>query len=144
MRSWIRSVAALSMLAPVAHAETSIQTGLWEKTEKVTLDGKEQSPRSQKICLKAGEASLDRLVLMTAEEAAARGCTISVASPGSGRVRASMTCPASDSEPAVGAAMELNFTPTSFEGSGTVEIRARDGREGKGTSLLSGRRLGDC
>ena len=40
--------------------------------------------------------------------------------------------------------MELKFTPTSFEGSGTVEIKAKDGHDGKGTSLLSGKRLGDC
>jgi hypothetical protein len=128
----------------MAHAETPIQPGLWEKTEKVTLDGKELSLRSQKICLKSGEASLERLALITADEAAARGCNSTVSAPGTGRVTMSMSCPASDTEPAIGAAMELKFTPTSFEGSGTVEIKAKDGHGGKGTSLLSGKRLGDC
>jgi hypothetical protein len=144
MKSWIPSVAALSLLAPMAHAETPIQAGLWERTEKVTLDGKELPSRSQKICLKAGEASLERLMLITADEAAARGCDRNVSAPGPGLVRMSMSCPASDAEPAVGAAMELKFTPTSFEGSGTEEIKAKDGHDGKGTSLLSGKRLGDC
>lgn len=144
MKSWIPSVAGLLLLVPMAHAETSIQPGLWEKTEKMTLDGKELSPRTQKICLKAGEASLERLVLITADEATARGCDRSVSTPGPELVRMSMSCPVSDSEPAVGAAMDLKFTPTSFEGSGTVEIKARDGHGGKGTSLLSGKRLGDC
>jgi len=144
MKSWISSAAALSMLASIAHAETSIQAGLWERSEKVTLDGNSLSPRSQKICLKAGEASLERLMLITADEAAARGCDSNVSSPGPGLIRISMSCPASDTEPAIVAAMELKFTPTSFEGSGTVEIKAKDGRDSKGTSLLSGRRLGDC
>jgi hypothetical protein len=144
MKSWVPSIAALSMLVPTAHAETSIQAGLWEKTEQVTIDGKALSPRSQKICLKAGEASLERLMLITVDEATARGCNSSVSAPGPGLVRMSMSCPASDSEPAISAVMELKFTPTSFEGSGTVEIKAKDGHESKGTSLLSGKRLGDC
>ena len=144
MKSWVRLVAALSMLAPIAHAETSIQAGLWERAEKVTLDGNSLPPRSQKICLKAGEANLERLMLITADEAAARGCGSNVSSPGPGLIRISMSCPASDTEPAIVAAMELKFTPTSFEGSGTVEIKAKDGHDSKGTSLLSGRRLGDC
>jgi hypothetical protein len=144
MKSWVPSVAALFLLAPMAHAETPIHAGLWEKTEKVTLDGKELSPRSHRICLKAGEASLERLMLITADEAAARGCNSSVSAPGPGLVRMSMSCPASDTESAIDAAMELRFTPTSFEGSGTVEIKAKDGHDGKGTSQLSGKRLGDC
>jgi hypothetical protein len=132
------------VLVPTAHAETPIQAGLWEKTEKLTLEGKELAPRSHRICLAAGEASLERLVLITADEAAARGCTISVSVPGPGLVKMSMACPASDTEPAVDAAMELKFTPTSFEGSGTVETRTKDRHDGKGTSLISGKRLGDC
>jgi hypothetical protein len=144
MKSWIPLAAALALFPPIAHAETPIQAGLWEKTEQVMLDGKESSSRPQKICLKAGEASLERLVLITADEATARGCKSSVSAPGPGLVNMSMSCPASDGEPAVGAAMALKFTPTSFEGSGTVEIKAKDGHEGKGTSLLSGKRLGDC
>ena len=144
MKSWIPPVAALSMLVPTAHAETPIQAGLWEKTEKVTFDDKAPSSRSQKICLKAGEANLERLVLITADEATARGCKIDVSAPGPGLVKMEMACPASETEPAIGAAMELKFTPTSFEGTGTAEIKARDGHDSKGTSLLSGKRLGDC
>ena len=40
MKLSIPSVAALFLVGPMAHAETSIQAGLWEKTEKVTLDDK--------------------------------------------------------------------------------------------------------
>lgn len=137
-------MAPLLLLVPVAQAETSIQAGLWEKTETLTLDGKVLPPRSQNICLEAGEASLERLVLMTSDEATARGCSTSVSSQGQGVAKMSMSCPASDSEPAIGAMMELKFSPTSFDGSGTVEIKAKDGHDGKGRSLLSGKRLGDC
>jgi hypothetical protein len=144
VKSWIPSIAVLLLVVPTAHAETQIQAGLWEKTEKMTLDGKEPSPRSHKICLKAGEASLERLVLITADEAAARGCTISVSVAGPGLISMTMACPASETEPAINATMELKFTPISFDGSGTVVIKARDGHDGKGTSLLSGKRLGDC
>ena len=144
MKAWIPSIAALSMLAPIAHAETPIQAGLWERAENVTLDGYSLPPRSQKICLKAGEANLERLMLITADEAMARGCHSNVSSPGPVLIRISISCPASDTEPAIVATMELEFTPTSFEGSGTVEIKAKDGRDSKRTSLLSGRRLGDC
>jgi hypothetical protein len=138
------SVLALFLLVPMAQAETPVQAGLWERTEKVTLDGKELPARSHRICLKAGEANLERLVLITADEAAARGCNSSVSEQGSGLVRMSMSCPASDAEPAVDATMELKFTPTSFDGTGTVAIKTRNGDDSKGTSLLSGKRLGDC
>jgi len=144
MKRWFLTVATWSMLVPMAHGQTAVQAGLWEKIEKVTLDGKELPARSQKICLAPEEANLQRLVLITSDEATARGCNVTASAPGPGPVRMSMSCPASDGGPAINAAMELRFTPTSFEGSGTVEIKHADGRAEKGTSLLSGRRLGDC
>jgi hypothetical protein len=143
MKSSMLPIVVLSMLVTAAHAETPIQAGEWEKTEKVTLDGNALPSRPQKICLKAGEASLERRLMITADEATARGCTRSVSAPGPGLVKMSMTCPANDTEPAVSATMDLKFTPTSFEGSGTVEVKAKD-HESKGTSLLSGKRVGDC
>jgi hypothetical protein len=143
MKPWTLPVAVLSMLASMAHAETPIQAGQWEKTEKVTLDGSALPSRPRKICLKAGEASLERLLMITADEATARGCKSEVSAPGPGLVRMSMTCPANDTEPAISTTMDLKFTPTSFEGSGTVEVKAKD-HESKGTSLLSGKRVGDC
>lgn len=136
-------IAALSMLAPMARAETAIQAGLWEKTEKVTLDGRALRSRPQQICLKADEASLERLLMITADEAIARGCKSSVSAPGPGRVKMSVTCPENETEAAVSTMLDLKFTPTSYEGSGTVEVKAK-GHESKATSLLSGMRLGDC
>jgi hypothetical protein len=127
-----------------AHADTSVQPGLWEKTEKVTLDGRELASRPRSVCLKPGEASLERLLLINDEEAAARGCKSEV-QPAAGVVRMPMSCPARDDEPAVVAKLEVRYTPTSFEGSGSVEItpKARSQAQ-KGMSVLSGKRLGDC
>src|SRR5688572_27890509 len=113
MRYWILSVAAVSMLAPVARAQTPIQAGLWEKIEKATLGGKELPTRSQKICIAADEASLERLALITSDEATARGCDVSVSAPRPGVARMNMSCRASEAGPAIGAALELRFTPTS-------------------------------
>lgn len=143
MKARVLPVAALSMLATVARAETPIQAGEWEKLQKVTLDGTAMPSRPQKACLKAGEASLERLLSITADEAAARGCTSSGSTPGSGRIRLSMTGPAIEGEPEISTTIELKFTPTSFHGSGTVEAKATD-HESKGTGLLSGKRIGDC
>ena len=65
--------------------------------------------------------------------------------PGAGMVRMTMSCPARDDEPAVVARLEVSYTPTSFEGSGSVEItpKARSQAQ-KGMSVLFGKRLGDC
>jgi hypothetical protein len=127
-----------------AYADTSVQPGLWEKTETVTLDGTAvpSSPRS--VCLKAGEASLERLLLINDDEAKARGCKSEVTRPAEGRALMTMSCPASDSEPAVEVSADVRFTPTSFEGTGKLLIKGKDGSDRKGTSTLSGKRAGDC
>ena len=133
----------LAMTIP-ALAETSVQPGLWEKTETVTLDGTQvpSSPRS--VCLKAGEASLERLLLINDDEAKARGCKSEITRPGEGRAVMTMSCPASGDEPGVDVTADVRFTPTTFEGAGTVSIKSKDGQERKGASVLSGKRAGDC
>jgi hypothetical protein len=137
-------MAVLPLLAAGARAETAVQAGLWQKTEKVTVDGRDQPSRPRSICLEPGEASLERLLMMNDDEAVARGCRNEVARPGPGIARMSMACPAKDDEPAVVATMEVRYTATSFEGTGSVEIKAKDGSAQKGMSVLSGKRLGDC
>ena len=133
----------LAMTIP-AYADTSVQAGLWEKTETVTLDGTQvpSSPRS--VCLKAGEASLERLLLINDDEAKARGCKSEITRPGEGQAVMTMSCPASDDEPAVEVSADVRFTPTTFEGAGKVSIKGKDGQERKGSSVLSGKRAGDC
>jgi hypothetical protein len=145
MRYWVLPAAVLStMLAASAHAETPIRAGLWEKSEKVTLDGKALPPRLEKICLKADDANLERILLITADEAVARGCGSSASPSGSGIVRMNLSCPPDDDTPAVDMTLTLKVSPTSFEGTGTVEIKPRDGQASHRTSVLAGKRLGDC
>jgi len=127
-----------------AYADTSVQPGLWEKTETVTVDGTKVPSEPRSVCLKAGEASLERLLLINDDEAKARGCKSEITRPGEGREILSMSCPASDTEPAVDVSADVRFTPTSFEGAGKVLIKSKDGQERKGTSVLSGKRAGDC
>jgi hypothetical protein len=142
MKAWL--VLATTLWTVSAWAETAVQAGLWEKTEKVTLDGNVLPAQPRNVCLKANEASLERLVMMNDEEARARGCKSEETQPSSGTLRMTMSCPASDSEPAVDATAEVRYTPTSFEGTGTVKMTAKDGQTHSGTSLLSGKRQGDC
>jgi hypothetical protein len=100
------------------------------------------SPRS--VCLKAGEASLERLLLINDDEAKARGCKSEITRPGEGQAVMTMSCPASDDGPAVEVSADVRFTPTTFEGKGKVLIKGKDGQERKGASVLSGKRAGDC
>jgi hypothetical protein len=134
----------LLLMAAGARADTAVRPGLWETTEKVTLDGNDLPVRPRSVCLKANEASIERLLMLSEEEAKARGCKSEETQPSSGSVRMTMSCPASDSEPAIDAAAEVRYTPTSFEGTGTVKMTAKDGQTHSGTSALSGKRRGDC
>src|SRR6185503_51530 len=108
-----------------AHADTSVQPGLWSKTETVTVDGTPVPSQPRSVCLKAGEASLERLLLINDDEAKARGCTSEIVRPADTRVLMSMSCPASDTEPAVDVTADLRFTPTSFEGTGKLLIKGK-------------------
>ena len=127
-----------------ARADTSVQPGLWSTTETVTVDGTKVPTQPRSVCLKAGEASLERLLLINDDEAKARGCKSEITQPGEGREILTMSCPASDAEPAVDVSADVRFTPTSFEGTGKVLIKGKDGSDRKGTSRLSGKRMGDC
>jgi hypothetical protein len=127
-----------------AHADTSVQAGQWEKTETVTLDGAQVPSRPRTVCLKEGEASLERLLLINDDEAKARGCKSEITRPAEARLLMTMSCPASDTEPAVDVSADVRFTPTSFEGTGKVVIKGKGGPDRKGTSVLAGKRTGDC
>jgi hypothetical protein len=127
-----------------AHADTSVQAGQWEKTETVTLDGAQVPSRPRTVCLKEGEASLERLLLINDDEAKARGCKSEITRPAEARLLMTMSCPASDTEPAVDVSADVRFTPTSFEGTGKVLIKGKGGPDRKGTSVLAGKRTGDC
>jgi hypothetical protein len=133
----------LAIALPV-HADTSIQVGLWEKTESVTMEGSKVPTHRQSVCLKAGEASLERLLLLNDDEVKARGCKSEIAQPREGQRVLSLSCPASEQDPAIDVVADVRFTPTSFQGIGRILIKSKDGQERRGNSVLSGRRMGDC
>jgi len=127
-----------------ARADTSVQPGLWSTTETVTVDGTKVPTEPRSVCLQEGEASLERLLLISDDEAKARGCKSEITQPAASREILTMSCPASDTEPAVDVSADVRFTPTSFEGTGKVLIKGKDAPDRKGTSVLSGKRMGDC
>lgn len=135
---------AVLLFTAGARADSAIQPGLWEKTEKVTVDSRELPAGSRSVCLKVGEASLGRLLLINDDEAAARGCKSEETAASAGVVRMTMSCPANGDEPAVTANLDVRFTATSFEGTGSVAIKPKDGPPQTATSVLSGKRRGDC
>jgi hypothetical protein len=143
----MRRILCAFLLAAVtlpALADTSVQSGLWEKTETVTMDGTQVPSQPRSICLKASEASLERLLLISDDEAKARGCKSEITRPGEGQAVMTMSCPASDDGPAIDVSADVHFTSTSYEGTGKVVIKSKDGQERKGSSVLSGKRSGDC
>lgn len=127
-----------------ARADTSVQPGLWSTTETVTVDGTKVPTQPRSVCLKEGEASLERLLLINDDEAKARGCKSEITQPAASREILTMSCPASDTEPAVDVSADVRFTPASFDGTGKVRIKGKDAPDRKGTSVLSGKRMGDC
>src|SRR6476659_6471896 len=109
-----------------AYADTSVQPGLWEKTETVIVDGTKVPTQPRSVCLKEGEASLERLLLISDDEAKARGCKSEITQPAASREILTMSCPASATEPAVDVSADVRFTPTSFDGTGKVLIKGKD------------------
>ena len=44
----------------------------------------------------------------------------------------------------VDASAEITFSATSYEGLGQLTVKSKDGTTAKGSSVLSGKRVGDC
>jgi hypothetical protein len=144
MRFRTLCVFILAATALPALADTPMQAGLWEKTETVTIDGTQVPSQPRSVCLKANEASLERLLLISDDEAKARGCKSEITRPGEGQAVMTMSCPASDDVPAIDVSADVHFTSTSYEGTGKVSLKSKDGQERQGSSVLSGKRAGDC
>jgi hypothetical protein len=146
MKSLVRMAGmglALSV-APV-HAQTVIQPGLWEVTNKTTLEGVQPTPAtSKRVCVKAGEAILERLLYPPPEEFAKHGCSFAPSANQSGIFKATTSCPATDQTPGVTADAEINYKPDSYEGRGQLVVKDKAGTTVKGSSVMSGRRIGDC
>src|SRR5712664_2937005 len=98
MKSFVWMVAvSLSLAALPAQAQTAIQPGLWEVTDKTTMEGVQAMPSSSKrVCVKGGEAILERLLYPSPEDFAKHGCTFTPGAKQAGIFKATTVCPATD------------------------------------------------
>lgn len=141
----VSAMAAVLLAIAQAGAQTAIQPGLWETTDKTTMEGVQPMPVATKqVCLKANEAQLERLLFPAPDEIAKHGCKYQEGAKQAGVLRASLSCPPTDEIAGVDASAEVTFGPTSYEGLGQLTAKDKSGTSIKGRSVLSGKRLGDC
>jgi hypothetical protein len=145
MKGFARAMLVLLLGTVPAGAQTAIEPGLWEVTDKTTLEGVQPMPAtSKKVCVKGGEAILERLLYPPPEEFAKHGCTFTPGPKQAGLFRATTACPATDDVAGVTANAEISYKPDSYEGLGQLVVKDKTGTTVKGSSVLSGKRLGDC
>jgi hypothetical protein len=141
----IAAAAAATLVAGSAHSQTALQPGLWEITDKTTLEGVQPTPAtSKKVCLKGGEATLERLLYPAPEDFAKHGCSFAPGPMQPGIFKARTVCPPNDQLPGVTADAEISYKPDSYEGLGQLLLKDKSGTEVKGSSVMSGKRIGDC
>jgi hypothetical protein len=141
----VLAVIAVSLVAGLAHAQTAIQPGQWEVSDKTTMEGVQTIPPTSKtVCVKPADATLENLLFPPPEQIKAQGCTYTDGGKQAGIFKATIACPATDQQPGVTASAEINFSTTSYEGLGQLEIKTKAGETAKGKSVLNGKRVGDC
>jgi hypothetical protein len=141
----VSAVVAVFSVAASAHAQTAIQAGMWEVSDKTTMEGVQTiPPTSKSVCLKAADATLENLLFPPPEQIKAQGCTYTDGAKQAGIFTATIACPATDQQPGVTAKAEISFSATSYEGLGQLEIKTKAGETAKGKSILNGKRVGDC
>ena len=146
MKSFVMGAAlGLSVVAASAHAQTAIQPGLWEVSDKTTMEGVQPMPStSRQVCIKGGEATLERLLYPTPDDFAKHGCSFAPGPKQAGIFKATTVCPATDQTPGVTAEAEISYSPDRLRGPGPAHGQDKDGTTAKGSSVLSGKRVGDC
>lgn len=146
MKSFVLfAVGTAALFAGASHAQTAIQAGLWEVTDKTTLEGVQPMPAtSKRACVKGGEAILERLLYPTPDDFAKHGCTFTPGPKQAGVFKATTVCPATEQTPGVTAEADINYKPDSYQGVGKLLVKDKAGTTIKGSSELSGKRVGDC
>jgi hypothetical protein len=145
MKSFAISVMAVVLAAGPVGAQTPIQAGEWETTEKTTMEGVQPIPAtSRKVCLKAADAQLERLLFPSPEEMTQHGCKYEGGTKQPGVLQSTLSCPPSAEVAGIDAKAEITFTTTSYEGLGQIVAKDKSGTTLKGSSALSGKRIGDC
>jgi hypothetical protein len=136
---------ATLLTAGAARAQTAIQAGMWEVSDTTTMEGVQPMPStSRQVCVKANEATLERLIYPTPDDFAKHGCSFTPGAKQEGVFTATTACPATDQTPGVTADAEISYKPDSYEGLGQLTVKGKDGTTIKGSSVLKGKRIGDC
>ena len=134
-----------ALVAGSSYAQTAIQAGLWEVSDKTTLEGVQPMPATDKrVCVKGGEAILERLLYPTPDDFAKHVCTFTPGPKQAGIFKATTVCPPTDQTPGVTAEAEISYKPDSYQGLGQLTVKDKTGTTIKGSSVLSGKRVGDC
>ena len=146
MKSFVMAAAfGLSLAAGSAHAQTAIQPGLWEVSDKTTMEGVQPMPStSSQVCIKGGEATLERLLYPTPDDFAKHGCSFAPGPKQAGIFKATTVCPPPIRRRVSPPRRRSAIRPTSYEGLGQLTVKDKDGTTAKGSSVLSGKRVGDC
>lgn len=131
-------------VAGAAHAQTAIQPGQWEATDKGEIEGGGPMPPATKtVCLKGADATLERLLFLTPDKLKEAGCSAEPGPKKAGVLTSTLNCK-SEERGDLTAKVEVNYTATSYEGVGRMDLKTKAGKLMKGTSFLTGKRLGDC
>ena len=87
---------------------------------------------------------LERLLFPTPDEMAKHGCKYQGAIKTPGVLQSTLSCPPTADITGIDATAEITFSATSYEGLGQLTAKDKSGTTIKGSSVLSGKRLGDC
>lgn len=146
MKSSVKVLAFLVVAATAvgAHAQTAVQPGQWEATDKGEIEGGgPMPPATRTVCLKSGDATLERLLFLTPDKLKEEGCSAEPGPQKTGVMTSTLTCK-SEERGELTAKVEVNYTATSYQGVGRMEVKTKAGKQVKGISTLTGKRLGDC
>jgi len=126
------------VVCPAAMAQ-DINPGQWELTVQTEAGGSQHS-QVLRQCLTQADAR-DPSKLMMGSGGGAMGCELSDQQRSSGHIDFSVSCGA---PAAIGGHGSVDFTPTTIDGSISLEFRGSNAMPGGFSSRLTGRRVGSC
>ncbi len=134
----LSAFAAASLIAATAGAQTAIQAGEWETTEKTTMEGIQPMPALVEEDLPRGRRGPARApALPDARRDEATWLQVRAGRQAkAGVLAATLTCPPNDQMPGVTAKAEITYTQTSYQGLGQLEAADKSGTTVKGKSEL--------
>jgi len=131
--------ALIALICPVAAMAQDINPGQWELNIKTQAGGSEHSQVLKQCLTEADARNPDKLLV--GSSGAAMGCALSDQRRTTGHIDFSVACGA---PAAIGGQGSVDFTPTTIDGSISLEFRGSNAMPGGFSSRLTGRRVGSC